>query len=242
MSPRPSMAKLLASSPFSSKSWGNTTGGRESRTIISCCHIKPKPLCLSWALTRLSSSGRSNTVKAWEAWNLHLIGASKDLATVTMTLVPNTYRGRQKQTQWDIWKVWALMPRLSKSLEKLVYVRFLNVNDILYKHQYGFRKKALDLYGPCPTFFSIGIFLDLSKPFDTVDHKILLSKLNRYGFHDVVISWFRDCLDNRQQYVCIEGVNSSKIEIYYGVPQGSVLVPGCTRGLNVQMSLHMFRW
>ncbi len=73
--------------------------------------------------------------------------------------------------------------------------------------------------------FAIGIFLDLSKAFDVVDHSILISKLIRYGFQDVVIHWLSDYLSNRQQYVCIEGMNSNRTEVSYGVPQGSILGP-----------------
>ena len=73
--------------------------------------------------------------------------------------------------------------------------------------------------------FSIGIFLDLSKAFDTVDHELLLSKLYHYGFDDIVLKWISDYLENRQQYVCFEHVRSSKIGVSLGVPQGSILGP-----------------
>lgn len=73
--------------------------------------------------------------------------------------------------------------------------------------------------------FAIGIFLELSKAFDTVDHGILLSKLHRYGFQDVVIKWFSDYLSNREQYVCLNGHISKKAKLYRGVPQGSILGP-----------------
>lgn len=100
----------------------------------------------------------------------------------------------------------SILPCFSKILEKLVYTRVithLNDNDILYKHQYGFRKKhstymaLLHLIDKISTaldknMFAIGIFLDLSKAFDTVDHDILLSRLYRYGFQDVVFKWFSD--------------------------------------------------
>ncbi len=72
--------------------------------------------------------------------------------------------------------------------------------------------------------FAIGIFLDLSKAFDVVDHSILISKLIRYGFQDVVIHWLSDDLNNRQQYVCVEGMNY-RTEVSYGVSQGSILGP-----------------
>jgi len=73
--------------------------------------------------------------------------------------------------------------------------------------------------------FATGIFLDLSKAFDTVDYEILISKLYRYGFQDIVINWLIDYLYNREQYVFINGSTSKRIKLCCGVPQGSILGP-----------------
>ena len=71
----------------------------------------------------------------------------------------------------------------------------------------------------------INIFLDVSKAFDTIDHNILLDKLNYYGLDDTAIKLFRSCLTNRYQYVQIENAKSPLLEINTGVPQGSILGP-----------------
>ena len=72
---------------------------------------------------------------------------------------------------------------------------------------------------------TIGVFIDLAKAFDTVDHQILLQKLERYGIRGVALNYFRDYLSNRQQFVTINGTSSSRTYIKCGVPQGSVLGP-----------------
>ena len=71
----------------------------------------------------------------------------------------------------------------------------------------------------------ISIFLKFSKAFDTLDHKILLSKLFHYGIRGVVHSWFTSYLSNRKQYATYNGTYSATKNIIYGVPQGSNFGP-----------------
>ena len=106
---------------------------------------------------------------------------------------------------------------------------FLNNKNIIYDLQFGFRKQ----YSTSHTLINItddgnigyGIFVDLQKAFDTVDHQILLVKLSHYGIGRVSNDWFKSYLSNRSQYVSINGYESPLAVINCGVPQGSVLRP-----------------
>ena len=133
----------------------------------------------------------------------------------------------------------SLLPCLSKVFEKIVHNQlytYLQSNQLIYKHQYGFRPNhstelaALELTNKLQNYLSqhlnpIAIFLDLSKAFDSISHDILLKKMTFYGIHDKELAWFSSYLSNRKQFVSIDNTFSTYLPIQTGVPQGSVLGP-----------------
>ena len=112
---------------------------------------------------------------------------------------------------------------------------YLKKYELLYSSQYGFRKghstqhAILDIVNDIETnmnqwLLSCGVFLDLKKAFDTVDHDILLDKLNHYGFRGLINDWF-SYLKNRTQKTQVGHHISDKAVVRGGVPQGSILGP-----------------
>ena len=133
----------------------------------------------------------------------------------------------------------SLLSNINKIFEKVIFERvygFLEKFEIIYHHQYGFRKKhstnhalisitekirnALD-----NNLFAVGVFVDFQKAFDTVNHHILIEKLDHYGIRGCINKWFQSYLSDRKQFVSINGFNSKESNMEHGVPQGSVLGP-----------------
>ena len=133
----------------------------------------------------------------------------------------------------------SLLPVFSKILERAVYNRllhFLTKCNIITGCQYGFRPghstshAIIHLINNIIKVFEnneilIGLFLDLSKAFDTLDHEILIKKLYYYGIRGVLLEWFKSYLKNRAQFVQIGDEKSEMQYLRCGVPQGSILGP-----------------
>ena len=115
-------------------------------------------------------------------------------------------------------------------------MNYLNKFKLLYNHQYGYRAghnttqtlihfldKIYNALNKPQSEYTLGLFIDLTKAFDTCDINILLKKLDHYGFRGISNSWFENYLKGRKQFTSIRGINSSLEEISCGVPQGSIL-------------------
>ena len=161
----------------------------------------------------------------------------------------------------------SVLPSFSKFFQRGIYKRlmqYLMNFNILCSNKYGFRKnhsttlELIDLHDKISTSFdwgefSVGIFLDLSKAFDTANHVILFDKLERYGnsIRGLALDWIRSYFSNRKQYVEYNAIGhrSLRNEISCGVLQGFILGPFFSKFMvfkprqkrsicNIQISIH----
>ena len=133
----------------------------------------------------------------------------------------------------------SLLDSFSKVYEKLMHNRvvdFMESNQSFHELQYGFRSgrscehalltaQNYILHSLNKQQISLLLLIDFSKAFDMVEHSILLKKLECYGIRGTALKWFESYLSNREQFVSVNGVDSTKKAIKFGVPQGSILGP-----------------
>lgn len=130
-----------------------------------------------------------------------------------------------------------LLPMINKILEKIIndqLLAYLEENNLIYSHQFGFRKKS-NTSTALIDFITVvqraldkkkkvgALFIDKKKAFETVDQKILLQKLSSIGIIGIEHLLFQNYFSNRQQYIATEGVETDCEDISIGVPQGANL-------------------
>ena len=133
----------------------------------------------------------------------------------------------------------SLLPQFSKILETLFNSRlsaFIGKNNIINPSQYGFRENMFTTYALTELIneitsslnnkmYSIGVFIDLKKAFDPVDHELLCDFFNFYGIRGVAHNWISSYLSNRSQFVCYNEFHSDLLTISCGVPWDSIVGP-----------------
>ena len=133
----------------------------------------------------------------------------------------------------------SILSAISKVFERALFNRlykFIDKFKLFSPNQFGFRPKRNTSHALLEIIEKIRcsenlnesaccILLDLRKAFDTLNHTILLRKLEKYGIRGIALSILHSYLSDRQQYVCIGPSSSSYLSISCGVPQGSILCP-----------------
>ena len=133
----------------------------------------------------------------------------------------------------------SVLPVFSKLLEKVMYNRIykhITNNNLFYEKQFGFQQKCSTEHAILELSeqiyqssnnkeYTLGVFIDLSKAFDTVNHNILLEKLSYYGLSEKYIAWLKRYLHKRKQCISYKNKQSNFASITCGVPQGSILGP-----------------
>lgn len=212
--------------------------------IISICNkLKSKKSCGYDGLSTLIVKQTINYIAEPLAhiFNLSFVAGIVPSKLKIAEIIPIHKQG--SEFSFQNYRPISLLPVFSKILEKIIahkLVQFMECQNVLFHHQYGFRKNHSTFHpmlhllkyiaesnnnnntSKNPT---VAIFLDLSKAFDTISHDILLKKLEFYGIRGLCNEWFASYLSNRTQFLKVNDYKSTSQCINYGVPQGSILGP-----------------
>ena len=200
-----------------------TTWGDQTRT-----HKSTGPFSIPNKIIHLCINEISTILS--DIFNLSLT-TGRFLTKLKSAKVIPLYKNKGSEQEISNFRPIALLSNLDKIFEKLAhkrFIQFLDKNKTIFDRQFGFRKNHStndNLLCLSEAFrekldkgeFSCGIFLDLQKAFDSVDHDILLTELEYYGFRGATIKWIRFYLCDRKQYVSFEKVSSKSMPINYGV-------------------------
>ena len=139
----------------------------------------------------------------------------------------------------DNYRPISILPVISKIFENILYEQlyeYFTTTNLLSEQQFGFRRfhststALLDCTDEWYVnmdrgLYNLAVFLDLKKAFDTVNHDILLAKLELYGIKNTPLMLFKSYLSDRSQKCQVNGELSTLKYLKYGVPQGSILGP-----------------
>ena len=148
------------------------------------------------------------------------------------------YKGEGTKEDPSNYRPISVLPIIARVSEKVIHNQlYAHVQNVIFsKHQSGFHPnhstessalKSTDrwLLNIDQGKYNIVVFIDLRKAFDTMNHKILLNKLEYYGVSDKELNWFKSYLDDRKQFTVVGGIRSKESKVLHGVPQGSCLGP-----------------
>lgn len=149
------------------------------------------------------------------------------------------YKNKGPMTDIGNYRAISMLSVFSKLFEKVIHRHisdYLEENNIINPAQYGFRTGHSTVHALVNAtenvhkslennMYTLGVFIDFSKAFDTINHEILVKKLEHYGIHGNLLKLLTNYMQNRKQYVIYGGTNSELLDITCGVPQGSVLGP-----------------
>ena len=158
-------------------------------------------------------------------------------SSLKTAIVSPIHKGEGSRSDPSNYRPISVLPIIARVFERLIHQQlYPYLNKLLWKNQSGFRSlystetallKATNnwLLNIDKGNYNLALFLDLKKAFDTVDHNILLRKLEYYGIIHKELNWHTSYLSDRLQCCKIDGQISSKLKVRLGIPQGSCLGP-----------------